>query len=140
MYKIKYILFLFITLLFVSCDIAGRLVVKNKTKEDINIRIYYNNTIYHDSLIHESLYSVKDDIKEIKLPDKSGRNLYKETYDFGFSWTDENIKNLVTDIDSIEVVIGDYKTIIDNKDELFHFYKKYRRGPFGKNMNIVIKK
>lgn len=122
----KFIILLFLTLPLTSCDVPGSLSIRNKTSGEIAFKYYLNK---QDSII----------VNKIMLPNKSGENEYHILFGLGQFWTDERIKEYISDIQKVEIITPKDTTIIVNKSELYEYLKKHRKGFFKDKMIIDIK-
>lgn len=115
----------FLSLVFTSCDIQGRFTIRNKTKGEIAIKYYIDK---QDSIV----------INQIILPDKNNINECNMILGLGQFWTGAQIKEYISDIQKIEIITPTDTTILENKTDLYQYFKKRRKGILKNEMRIDI--
>lgn len=112
-----------------SCDIPGTLIIRNQTKGVVKFRSYnsISNTI--DTL----------SINEITISNKEGENQHFIFFGFGQFWTDEKIKQYITDIKRIDILTSNDSITVEGEQNLYEFFKKKRKGIFKNEIRITIK-
>lgn len=121
----KRILFICVALvLFISCDVPGRLEIINKSDQ----------TAYYTYLLINEFGVVDTFNIEVLGMDKSGI-----LFDFGWQWSDKQIKNYSEKIEKIELISVNDTIVMDNQAALEAFFKNNRKGFFKKKIQIVFK-
>lgn len=117
------IVLIFISILFVSCDIPGRITIKNKSN---------GKAVYRYEIIQEP-DSLK--IQTFELKSNSETNIM---FGFGHFWTNERITQYLLPINEIEIISSSDTIVLTDKNEMFDFFKKRRRGLFKSTIKIKI--
>ncbi len=115
---------LFIVLL-TSCDIAGRLDIVNRTEETVFYKYYTHNG------------NGDKDTVSIEVSGAEDENIATILMGFGHTWSKPQIKEYTDWIERIEMVTEEDTTVLTDKNEMFDFFVKRRKGPFHKIVKIV---
>lgn len=120
----KQIIIYSITLIFIGgCDISGNLELINHTTSNAYYLTY-----------SEAVDGIKDTMI-IDIPSNDSKGIL---FGFGQHWTDEGIRDYLSQIEKIEIITSeDTITLADNK-ELFQYFRKRRKGLFKQRLKIKI--
>ena len=119
------------TILFASCDPAKLLVIRVDNKNNLSVIVYTNNKIVP--------FSNKDDNTKltIQVPFNDTTN---KTFNYGIgNWSNDAIKDLSTNIDSITINNSTNKLVLINKSDIENYLKKHRSGYAGSILTIEAK-
>lgn len=112
---------------FASCDIAGRLDIVNRTGE----------TAYYKYYTHEE--NEHRDTILIEVSSARGDNIETIMFGFGHKWSKMQIKEYLDWIERIEMVTENDTIIFTDKNEMFDFFLKHRKGVSQKTVKLVLK-
>jgi hypothetical protein len=97
----------------VQCDIPGILILENNSGSMVYYTIYFTEPIEEVNKL------------EVEINDKSKEELI---FGFGNRWTEKRLKYFFSQIDSIEIITKKDTIIMQDKMEMYHYYKKRRKG------------
>ena len=126
----KRLLFYYIIMsLFFGCDVPGRIELINTTGK----KVIYN--LYMDS---ENEINQIDSLKSFTFTEVSSANNNSVIllFGFGYFWTDSHIKGYIDDVSKVEIMSINDTIIITDKDEMFKYYRKHRKGFLKKTISI----
>jgi len=104
---------LILMLLLVECDTPGILILENKSGSKAYYTLYFNEPI-------EGVHKL-----EVEINDKSREELI---FGFGNRWTKDRLNYFFSQIDSIEIITKNDTMIMKDKMEMYHYFKKRRKG------------
>ena len=119
------------TIFFVSCDPAKLLVIRAENKNTSSVTVYTNNKIVP--------FGNKDDNTKftIQVP---FNDTTSKSFNYGIgNWSNDAIKDLSTNIDSIIITNSADKLVLVNKSEIENYLKKHRSGYAGSILTIEAK-
>lgn len=115
--------FIFIMLSLISCDVPGVLRVKNSSGG----KAFF--------ILHQKKSIEKTEQINLEIDHGTEKGVL---FGFGQHWTDEHIKEYLSEIDSIEIITSFDTLLISNKNKMYQYFKKRRRGLFKQTMKIKI--
>jgi hypothetical protein len=119
----KKIIFISILFSLVGCDVPGIIRLENASG---------GNAIY---ITHQQgLNSVIDTVK-IEIADQSKKEII---LGFGQRWTDDGIRKYLSEINQIEIVTEDETMALSDKQKIYQYFRKRRKGLFKQILKIKI--
>ena len=110
-----------------SCLTAGfsrTIRFENKTSDAVHLQIHYSNGRIFDRKFDDE----NPQFSEIAF----WRTAFRDV------WTTNNIKGYVSTIDSIKITSNRGETVLDNKEDMYHFFRSHRRSfPNRRDIRIV---
>lgn len=128
MISLNYKLFVIglLSTVLLSCDVPGRLLIKNET----------SGTIIYRHLSTQVPLGSSDETSFIVHADSTRGILMG----FGYIWDDEGINSYASNTDLIEIRYGDSTSILfDDRQEIISFLKTGKRGLLKKKLKITLK-
>ncbi len=125
-YQLSFFVMLLTMVVLSSCDVLGVIQFENKSETKATYRIY-------------SITKELQDTTEINLEGRNGKNTSGIIFGFGHTWTDETIRNYVDSIQKIEILTATDTVVMRDKDSMFDYLKKRRKGLFKERINIVLR-
>lgn len=115
---------IFISFIIYGCDVPGKLIIENKSGKDASYRCEFFE---------------KDSVYEVVFNSSKNENIKTIIYGFGNLWSNERIKEYVSSIKMIQIKsISDSLTLL-NKEEMYNFFKRRRKGLLKDEIKIVIR-
>ena len=100
-----------------GCDIPGRLVIVNRTPNEIVLR--YNSEFQSLTEVHGT---------ELRVSNKRKERVKTILFGFGHTWTDESIADFAHILGFLEIEVNDKKTMLSDEKEIIDFLKSKRKG------------
>jgi len=122
---------IFTIIFFASCDPAKILVIKADKKSNLSVTVYTNKKIipFGDN---------NDSTKFTFQVPLNGTTIQAFNYGIG-NWSNDAIRNLSKNIDSIIINNSTSKVVLVNKLEIENYLKKHRSGYAGSVLTIEAK-
>ena len=115
---------IFSTILFLfGCDIPGYLDVKNRTESNA----YY--------LTYTESPDGRRDTVILEVPPNETKGIL---FGFGQHWTDERIREYLSQIEKIEIIKSNDTISMTNKKDMYQYLRRRRKGLFKQTLKIKI--
>ena len=118
--KIIYIAILFCLM---SCDVPGIIRIENTSGGD---------AIY---ITHQQESSTKVDSVRVEIEDQAKKEII---LGFGQHWTDDGIRGYLSQINKIQILTKNDTTTMSDKQEMYQYFRKRRKGLFKQILKIKI--
>lgn len=125
MKSIKVTVLILIGFSLVGCDIPGRLIIVNKTKQNVEVNL---------SSFPSSLNEME--MSKIELNKENSRAQF--IYGFG-GFSEQDFLDLYETLKEVRIISGADTTVVDEKEKLNTMLPKRRTGLFNSVMKIKIK-
>lgn len=106
-----------------GCDVPGYLSIQNCTEDDAYYLTYYKSP---EGIIDTVILEIKPNETIGKL------------FGFGQHWTELGINDYLSQINKIEVITNTDTVSMTDKQEMYEYFRKRRRGLFNQIMKIKI--
>lgn len=128
---------LFLAGLFVSCDVAREITLKNKTNKPAVFRMKSHNQDYPKPMLYYKGGFYRDTVNngfaEFRVEKKVDIH-------FGWgTWMRNDLRNFVSGYEYIEIVSENDSIRITDKDQIYKFFRKGRYGLLQNYMRIKIR-
>lgn len=111
-----------VILLTIGCDVPGIIEVDNSSGGEV---------------IYLMLKEQDNNIDTIKLivPDSEKRKLI---LGFGTEWTDDGIKEFISDVKKFQIISPRDTLVMTQKDDIYNYFKSRQKGSSKKKLEIKI--